>query len=64
MARLRMLVERERKAHRAAATEEPQEQDIARLAYQFYEERGRVDGYDMEDWLRAEALLREPAHRF
>lgn len=24
-------------------------------AYSFYEARGRVDGYDLDDWLRAEA---------
>jgi len=63
MARLRMLVERGRNAHRAAATEESDQQEIARLAYRFYEERGRVDGYDVEDWLRAEALFREQADR-
>ena len=31
---------------------------IARLAYQFYEERGRQDGHDLDDWLRAEGRLR------
>jgi hypothetical protein len=30
---------------------------IARLAYQLYERRGREDGHDVRDWLRAEALL-------
>jgi hypothetical protein len=24
-------------------------------AYEFYEQRGRVDGFDLDDWLRAEA---------
>lgn len=28
---------------------------IARRAYEIYEERGRSDGGDMDDWLRAEA---------
>jgi hypothetical protein len=27
---------------------------IARRAYELYETRGREDGHDMEDWLRAE----------
>jgi hypothetical protein len=28
---------------------------IARRAYEIYEERGRIDGEDVNDWLRAEA---------
>ncbi len=31
---------------------------VARLAYELYEQRGRVDGRDYEDWLQAEAVLR------
>jgi len=31
---------------------------IARRAYEIYEERGRCDGEDMNDWLRAEAEVR------
>jgi hypothetical protein len=30
---------------------------VRRLAYSYYEERGRADGYDLEDWLKAEAAL-------
>lgn len=30
---------------------------IALLAYQFYEQRGRVDGHDMDDWIRAEQTI-------
>ena len=30
---------------------------IATLAYELYERRGRADGYDMDDWLRAEELI-------
>jgi hypothetical protein len=36
-------------------------EDIALLAYHRWEERGRPDGSDMEDWLSAE---RELAHHF
>lgn len=32
---------------------------IAVRAYQRYEERGRVDGHDIDDWLWAELDLRE-----
>jgi len=28
---------------------------IRRRAYSLYEQRGRVDGHDMDDWLQAEA---------
>ncbi|HKC89292.1 MAG TPA: DUF2934 domain-containing protein [Blastocatellia bacterium] len=31
---------------------------IARRAYEIYEERGRSDGEDMSDWLRAEAEVK------
>ena len=30
---------------------------VARRAYELYESRGRRDGHDLEDWLRAEAEL-------
>jgi hypothetical protein len=35
------------------------EKEIAKLAYELYEERGRVHGYDVEDWLEAEWELIE-----
>ncbi len=33
------------------------EEKIRVRAYTLYEERGREDGYDVDDWLRAEAEL-------
>ena len=30
---------------------------IRRRAYDLYEQRGRVDGHDLDDWLQAEAEL-------
>ena len=41
----------------ASAASEQQEQQIAQLAFRLYEARGREDGHDVEDWLRAEAAL-------
>lgn len=32
--------------------------EIARLAYQLYEDRGRRDGFHEQDWLRAEQQIR------
>jgi hypothetical protein len=37
-------------------------QDIAKPAYEMYLERGCADGFDREDWLRAERELRAPSH--
>jgi hypothetical protein len=30
------------------------EERIRRRAYELYDQRGRVDGFDLDDWLRAE----------
>ena len=38
---------------------EPTHDDIARRAYQFYEERAGEHGLDRADWLRAERQLRQ-----
>jgi hypothetical protein len=35
------------------------DEKVARLAHQFWEERGCVDGHDVEDWLRAEREILE-----
>lgn len=35
----------------------PSLDEIARLAYEFYEMRGRQDGHDVDDWLSAERVL-------
>lgn len=32
---------------------------VARLAYERFEARGRIHGYDVEDWLSAERQLTE-----
>jgi hypothetical protein len=34
---------------------EPRREEIAKVAYYFFEERGRRHGYDVQDWLRAVA---------
>jgi len=41
--------------------ERPSRDEIARLAYHFYETRGRRDGQDVDDWLSAE---RELTHHY
>lgn len=32
--------------------------EIARVAYELFEKRGRVHGYEMENWLEAEKIVR------
>jgi hypothetical protein len=34
-------------------------EEIAKAAYQLYLKRGRIDGHDLEDWIKAEAILRD-----
>jgi DUF2934 family protein len=42
----------------ASAVSEQLQQQTAQLAFRLYEARGREDGHDVDDWLRAEAALR------
>ena len=37
--------------------ERPSRDEIARLAYDFYETQGRRDGHDIDHWLSAERQL-------
>ncbi len=39
------------------ATHLPVQDEIRRRAYELYEQRGKEDGRDWEDWFRAEAEL-------
>ena len=46
------------KKQSAAVVAEPSlEEEIRLRAYSLYEERGRENGHDIDDWLRAEAEL-------
>jgi len=36
----------------------PIEQQIQKRAYELYEQRGRTDGHELEDWLRAEGEIK------
>lgn len=38
---------------------EVREEEIRELAFQLYVDRGRIEGRDLENWLEAEAFLRE-----
>lgn len=34
---------------------------IAETAYELYEQRGREDGHDVEDWIKAETIVNSQA---
>ncbi len=36
-----------------------QNSDIEKLAYQYFVDRGCLHGFDREDWLKAEAVIRQ-----
>ena len=44
----------EKQAHQEPV---PLEQQIRDRAYQLYQQRGRSDGHDLEDWLQAKSEL-------
>ena len=35
------------------------QEEVARVAYQLFERRGRVHGHDVQDWLKAERIVRQ-----
>ena len=35
------------------------DEEVARVAYALYEQRGRTDGHHLEDWLEAERRVRQ-----
>jgi hypothetical protein len=39
------------------------EEQIRQRAHELYEARGREDGHDFDDWLRAEAEITQPKAR-
>ena len=43
----------------AAKDDSVTDTEIRELAYKLYEEHGRVDGSDLQDWVEAETILRE-----
>lgn len=44
------------------AAEEDMQELIRTRAYELYVERGRIDGFAEEDWLRAESEVLSPLH--
>lgn len=40
-------------------TREHLHDEISKVAYDLYEKRGRVHGYELQDWLEAEKIIME-----
>ncbi len=55
-----MAKEPMKKTSSNVSTQPPQntEEEIRHRAYEIYETRGREDGHDLDDWLRAEAEVK------
>ena len=47
------------KSDRPVRPSEPTLEQIRERAYEVYVQRGRTDGFDIEDWLQAEKELRQ-----
>jgi Protein of unknown function (DUF2934) len=45
------------KSNQAGVGPQPQQDEIARRAYELYLQRGSVPGHETDDWLQAEAEL-------
>lgn len=48
-----------RPAEETIAVAQPRLEDVARRAYELYEQRGAGDGRDWDDWFEAERELRQ-----
>ena len=38
-------------------------EDVARVAYELFQQRGGLHGHDLEDWLEAERIVQQRLHR-
>ena len=38
-------------------------EEVARVAYELFERRGRTDGRDQQDWFEAERIVRQQSQR-
>lgn len=47
----------QRKSSKAIVTDDQLEEQVAEQAFQIFESRGRVHGFDKEDWFQAKSLV-------
>lgn len=53
------LKSQQRQASKRMSASQLNQAEVARVAYELYEQRGRTNGYDLEDWFRAETIVRQ-----
>lgn len=53
-----LLTKSGRNSKKSQTPAEHELEEIQKLAYQFFVERGCDHGYDQEDWLKAERIVR------
>lgn len=56
----RMVQENSQQQNQSRHISADLEDQIRLRAYQLYKDRGEVSGYEIEDWLQAEAEIRAP----
>ena len=49
----------QQKSTQEASKAQVDNQEIARVAYGLYEQRGRQDGHDQQDWFKAKEIVRQ-----
>ena len=52
-----MAVKSKSRQPRSRKSDLPTEERIRRRAYELYEQRGRTDGFALDDWLQAERAI-------
>ena len=57
------VLERSKQKNGSSSKVADRKEDVEKLAYQYYVERGCVDGCDREDWLKAEAVIQQRTSR-
>ncbi|MGH7198120.1 MAG: DUF2934 domain-containing protein [Candidatus Omnitrophota bacterium] len=58
MAKIAMGQARESSRKTSTNTNQSLQEEISKLAYQLFVERGYQNGHDQEDWLRAERIVK------
>ena len=58
MAKIAILELKNGAKRNVTSSREDEQTQIAKLAYQFFVDRGCIHGNDAEDWLRAEAIVK------
>ena len=53
------LIQLNQSAHPGCYLHRSHPSDVARVAYELYEQRGRTHGHELDDWLKAEHIVKQ-----